>query len=432
MKSYGLLERTVAKTLEAFPSVRYFAKTVYHRLNYLYFAEQGFQMFLHPQVQLLTPAQWAGTESEQGELFFGYYDKSPWSLNMKQAVFHRFSSHDERVEISLYDREKHISRVVGISSTWNYQQGSMAQWLPSSDGQQVIFNDLVNGSLVARVISVEEGDEFLIPWPIQTLHPNGKEALALNYKRLEQVSEYGYPGVAGNFSANQPLAQDGVWRIDLISGQGQLMFDLAMLIARETRPEMADSEHQVNHVIYSPQGTRFVFMHRWTGSRGRFSRLYVANSDGSELRILMDERMVSHYYWRDENYLLAWARTKEVGDRYYLINVSTGEWQIVGDGVLDLYGDGHPSFSPNQQWLVTDTYPNKARQRYLLLYELATQKLIEVGRFLAPWQFDGPKRCDLHPRWSPDGRMISIDSAHQGKRMTYILDVSSLVGLGTK
>lgn len=425
MKSYGLLERTVAKSLEAFPSLRYFAKTVYHRLNYLYFAEQ-IQTFLHPQVQLLTPAEWAETEPD-GELFFGYYDKSPWSLDMNRALFHCLNNNDDRVAIAVYDRDKHFSKVIGTSSTWNYQQGSMAQWLPGSSGQKAIFNDLVDGNLAARIVALDKDEESTIPWPIQTLHPSGKEALSLNYKRLECVSEYGYSVTASNFSKNQPLEQDGVWRVDLASGQGKLIFDLAMLIAREKRPEMADSEHQVNHIIYSPQGTQFVFMHRWTGVRGRFSRLYIANADGSNLRILMDDRMVSHYYWRDEDYLLAWARIKEVGDRYYLINVNTGEWQIVGDSVLDLHGDGHPSFSPNQRWIVTDTYPNRARQRHLLLYEIATEKLIELGRFFAPWQFDGYTRCDLHPRWSWDGMMISIDSAHEGRRMSYMLDVSSLV-----
>lgn len=427
MKSYGLLERTAAKSLEAFPSLRYFAKTVYHRLNYLYFAEQGFQVDLHPQVQLQTPAQWAGTEPESRELFFGYYDKSPWSLDVNRAVFHRLSKNEGQAEIAVYDREKHVSQVIGASSTWNYQQGSMVQWVPGSNGRKLIFNDLVDGNLAARLISLEEDEETVIPWPIQTLHPDGKEALSLNYKRLEGMSEYGYSPVASNFSGDQSLEEDGIWQVDLTSGQGKLMFSLAMLIARETLAEMTDSQHQVNHMIYSPQGKRFVFMHRWTGSRGRFSRLYLANSDGSDLRILMDDRMVSHYYWRDEDHLLAWARTKEVGDRYYLINVSTGERQIIGDGVLDPYGDGHPSFSPNRCWIVTDTYPNRARQRQLLLYEIKTEKVIEIGRFLAPWQFDGPKRCDLHPRWSPDGMMISIDSAHEGRRMTYMLDVSSIV-----
>ncbi|MGF1479264.1 MAG: TolB family protein [Cyanophyceae cyanobacterium] len=423
MKSYGLLERTVAKYLEAFPAVRNVSKTVYHRLNYLYFSEKGFQSALHPQVQLRTPAQWAETEPESGELFFGYYDKSPWSPDMTQAVFHRLQ--ENQVEIKLYNCTQHSCQTIGVSSTWNYQQGSMTQWLPGSE-RKIIFNDLVNGKLAASIVS-PGGGEATIPWPVQVIHPSGKEALAINYKRLDQVSEYGYAVAAENFRSDLPTDQDGIWLINLETGQGKLLIDLATLMAHQPRPEMADSEHQINHLVYSPQGKRFIFMHRWTGPQGRFSRMYVANADGSDWRLLMDDRMVSHYSWRDEEHLLTWARIEAVGDRYYLINVVTGEWQIVGDGVLNSYGDGHPSYSPDRRWIVTDTYPNRARQRTLLLYEVATNRVTELGRFLAPWQFDGDKRCDLHPRWSPNGQMISIDSAHEGRRMTYMLDVSAII-----
>lgn len=427
MKSYGLLERTVATSLESLPGVRNFAKTIYHRLNYLYFGEKGFQLALHPQVKLLTPAQWSGSVPESGTLFFGYYDKSPWSPDMNRAVFHRLIN-DTQTEIRMYDKQQHTCQTIGVSSTWNHQQGSMTQWLPASDGRKVVFNDLVDGNLVARIISIDTNEESLIPYPIQTLHPNGKQALSLNYKRLNEVSEYGYSVEANNFSSSQSEEKDGIWRVDLESGKAELIIDLATLIAHKPRPEMADSQHQINHIVFSPQGTRFIFMHRWTGPQGRFSRMYVAATDGSDWKLLMDDRMVSHYSWQDEEYLLTWSRTEEVGDRYYLVNALTGEWQIIGDGVLNVYGDGHPSFSPNRRWIITDTYPNRARQRQLLLYEVEKNQVIEIGRFFAPWQFNGDERCDLHPRWSPNGKMISIDSVHEGRRMTYMLDVSLIVG----
>jgi len=40
----------------------------------------------------------------------------------------------------------------------------------------------------------------------------------------------------------------------------------------------------------------------------------------------------------------------------------------------------------------------------------------------------GERRCDLHPRASPDGRTVSIDSIHGGDgRQLYLLDVSGIV-----
>ncbi|MDJ0688884.1 MAG: hypothetical protein QNJ41_10265 [Xenococcaceae cyanobacterium MO_188.B32] len=424
MKSYNLFERTIAKALDRFPQLKQVTKTTYQHLNYWYYGDRHFQLALHPQVNIYTPFQWSKTESESGELFFGYYDKTPWSSDVSRFVCHRLKD-NTKVEIVVFDRNEQKATLVGTSATWSSQQGSMVQWLGN---KQIIFNDLVENKLAAKIVSLTDKVEKVIDFPIQTLNPNEKEALSLNYKRLDRLHpEYGYAVAASNFSSDRSLSEDGIWKVDLESGTGELIISLETLIAYQPRPEMANTEHKVNHIMYSPQGTRFVFMHRWLGSEGKFSRLYVADADGSNLQLLLDDRMVSHYSWRDEENLLAWARTKEAGDRYYLINIVTGNKKVVGEGILDVYGDGHPSFSPNKRWILTDTYPDKSRKQHLLLYEVATEKLIELGSFFAPLKFSNASRCDLHPRWRPDNNAISIDSTYEGQRMTYILDVSAIV-----
>ena len=44
--------------------------------------------------------------------------------------------------------------------------------------------------------------------------------------------------------------------------------------------------------------------------------------------------------------------------------------------------------------------------RHLLLCRPDADVVIDVGAFFSPWRYDGSVRCDLHPRWSPDGRWV--------------------------
>jgi hypothetical protein len=428
VSGFANFERTFARGLERFPRLRKHIKEIYKRSIYTIYREKGFQYELHPRVDLVTPESWAGLKESEGELFFGYYDKTPWSSDMKLAVFHRWHSHS--MAVMVIDHMSQRRHFVGQTQAWNWQQGAMAQWVFfKGKNNLIIFNDLANGILGGRIVNILGQMNRFIPWPVQTLHPGGQEALTINYKRLQRLRpDYGYRAQVKNFSPNQPLDQDGIWRIDLNNGSGMLIVTLAELAARRPVPEMEGAEHKVNHLIYSPAGNKFLFLHRYLGSRGKFSRLYVARADGTELRLLMEARMVSHYHWRDEDHILVWGRTVESGDRYYLVDVNTGEREIVGPGVLDRYGDGHCSFSRDGRWILTDTYPDRARQQRLLLFDIQSSNMITVGRFFSPWNYTGIFRCDLHPRFSPDGKWISIDSAHEGRRRTYFIDLRGLSG----
>lgn len=304
---------------------------------------------------------------------------------------------------------------------------AMTQWTPDHTPGVVVFNGIDKENIVSVWVDAH-GNSVKIPFPVQVVHPQGNKALSLNYRRLARLRpDYGYKMEVKNFSPDQPLDKDGIWEVDLNSGNGELIISLSELINIQPRPEMEGAEHKVNHILYSPLGTRFVFMHRWLGKVGKFSRLYVANSGDISLKILLDDRMVSHYSWEDEDHLLAWARHSSEGDRYYRINVTNSNLEVVGKDILDVLGDGHPSFSPDCRWIITDSYPDRRRQRHLLLFDQQKEKVITLGRFLAPWKFEGEERTDLHPRWSPDGTKISIDSSHQGVRGNYILDISKII-----
>ena len=52
---------------------------------------------------------------------------------------------------------------------------------------------------------------------------------------------------------------------------------------------------------------------------------------------------------------------------------------------------------------------------------------IRQRNFVSEPVFTGDVRCDLHPRWSADGRQVSIDSVAGGDRQIVLIDVSDIV-----
>ena len=62
----------------------------------------------------------------------------------------------------------------------------------------------------------------------------------------------------------------------------------------------------------------------------------------------------------------------------------------------------------------------------IVLYNVDKGDRLSLGTFYAEEQFTGDIRCDLHPRWSHDGKIISFDSVHEGSRQIYTIDVSDI------
>ena len=153
--------------------------------------------------------------------------------------------------------------------------------------------------------------------------------------------------------------------------------------------------------------------------------MFTARPDGSDLFYVAGDEYVSHFIWRNPRQILAWARMPQQANRYFLFTDRTANVEVIGDGILT--ENGHCSYSPDGRWLLTDTYPDDKGSRTLILFRLCDGQRVDIGRFFAPPELYEEIRCDLHPRWSRDGRHVCIDSAHAGSRQMYVLDVSSIV-----
>jgi hypothetical protein len=174
-----------------------------------------------------------------------------------------------------------------------------------------------------------------------------------------------------------------------------------------------------------------MFLHRWRVGKYWQTRLYACRADGSDLRIVNPGPKVSHCDWRDDDTILAWCEWKGSPLSYRLHHLDTGEVEVFAPGLFDTDGHCHwrpVPFGEERRWLVTDTYPDKERMRTLILYDSLRGARYDVARFLAPERFDGEIRCDLHPRWDLSGRLVTVDSLHEGYRGIYVLDAGEIVG----
>ena len=108
---------------------------------------------------------------------------------------------------------------------------------------------------------------------------------------------------------------------------------------------------------------------------------------------------------------------------HVLFTVGKKNYKRLGNGLLDY--DGHGTFSPDQKWMVTDTYPSQElREQKIYLMDMKTEAVLPLGRYIQPQEFEGYWRCDIHCRWSPSGKMIGFNSTNTGSRQVYIFNLT--------
>lgn len=380
-----------------------------------------------------------------GYHWFGYYDKwqihptGRYALGMQVGFEHRTPVAEDFIKIGLIDLERGDAWTeIGESRAWNWQQGCMLQWIPGSD-TEVLWNDRDGDRFVTRVVDVHTGASRMLPRPVYALSPDGRYAITSDFERINnQRPGYGYAGIPDPCEDVKVPPDRGIYRMNLQTGDSELVLPYSRIVGIPHHGESIDDQwHWFNHLLVNTDGSRFVFLHRWREKmatrqeravRGWTTRMFTANMDGSDLYLLNDSGLISHFIWKDTTHINAWTRPagKEAG--FYVMEDKTRNIAQVGEKVMTR--DGHLTYVPNvnNEWILNDTYPDSDRNQELYLYHVPTNRKITLGFFHLPEVYRGEWRCDLHPRSSPDGTKVIIDSPFESNgRQLYLLDIAKII-----
>ena len=413
------IEKYFSEKLRKYPKIRNNIKLFYQRINYIFSSlpkktlNNDFNIYIESVGNI------------DNENFFGYYDKSPWDKNNKKILTlkvpfsHKHPIHGEEAIIGYSNGQNNFNKIT-TTKTWNLQQGCMLQWLGPDFKEKIIYNDLYKNKYVSKIYNLKNKNTKIIDFPIYTINKKGTYALSINFSRLNRLRKgYGYNNLKDLTKGIKHPDNDGIWLLDIENNNKKLIISFNDIFIFENNEKMENSEHRFNHLDFNPSGNRFSFIHRWTYNNETHSRLLTADINGENIYCLSDNKMVSHTCWKNNNQLLAWARNENNKDQYQLFEDRTENKKIIGKNILN--EDGHPSYSPDRRYILTDTYPDRKRFRKLIIYDTKTKEKYILGKFFASFKYINENRCDLHPRWSRDGKYISFDSVHKKKRKQYII-----------
>lgn len=365
--------------------------------------------------------------------YYGYYDNYALStddtrhLCNRVRFMDRLPTADDINELGSINLATGVFTTLGETSTWNFQQGSMLEWNPANP-DEVLYNIWHAGGYHCAAQNTLTGEHRVIGPAIADVSPDGRYGLAVNFSRIHDFRPgYGYCQLHDPwFDVPMPV-DDGVTLVDMSTGVNRLLFSYRQLgDIFNTRADLADRKIVVNHITFNRSSDRFLFLLRYFPSPGKPWGTALGTSDlmGNIFK-LSEYTYASHYCWKDSTRLLIHADCGE--DRWLYELTDLSREYIIHDRAF-FTGDIHCSYSPDERYILGDGYPDGNGYRSLVLYNIAEQRGMLLGKVYSPSPAVEDIRCDLHARWNRAGTCISFDSMHEGYRGVYLMNLSDVLG----
>jgi hypothetical protein len=254
-----------------------------------------------------------------------------------------------------------------------------------------------------------------LEWPFWAISPDKQLCVSLNFARLSKTRPgYGYRG-------NNEDRLTEVIRVFRAEDQS-VVYErkLSDILEEINLIAYPGNDFYLNHVAWSPCSTKFIsvlsFDDRRTSVRCVYPLLFrVAHR---QVQRIHDSGYFSHHVWVDDRRLFAYLKVK--GNTGFAIWSENEGWKPVIKSLPSL--DGHPSLMPFARKVIIDSYPDRLGRMRLYLgdYE-SNQPMKLLGTIMNEAAFRGALRCDLHPRYSQNNKMVVCDFPSKGVRRVLVL-----------
>ena len=422
------------------------------------------------------------TNGDEAE-WFGYYNYDTLNYDHTKMLCNRSKSEKSKItaqdtiEIGYYELSNGEWYKIAESDSWNWQQGAMAQWLPGDGNEnKVIYNCSHNGHLCSRIVDIVTGETKDIDWSIYGLTPDGKKSIALDMERSYWCRAYHYQSVANPEKDGRIVEGDGIFEINLENNTRKLLIDIKDIVAHSSDKNFDDMKHWVEHIMINPSGTRFCFLHRFSPVNDVLqyrTRICIADIDGSNLQVIPEwnSYMWSHFGWQgNDNFAIFTYKRPSLYKTFDAASVETShngtfslkkiirsvalkvkniipkkfikrilannayyQYYTLGtDGVYHLSAnwiqsyfdvDGHPSFTADGKYMLTDSYPDDHNNRRYIVYNTENHKGVVIAN-MPENCLHGNSSCDLHPKLSHDNQYVVFDTTSSGKHSMLLLSLN--------
>ena len=337
-----------------------------------------------------------------------HYDICPESPDGQQVIYFSFlGTPPSPGVVTIVNRDGQGERRVGLTTYGSVERGANQQWV---DQGHVAYHTQSEAGPMTIVVSLEDGKRLQMPGNLRMFAPAHAKGL------------YASPAARHLGGCCQ---LEAVYVTDFDSR------DTCPILVREevvaSHPLAAEFSSEAppafTQVKWSPDGSQVlvVFSNASYAAQHPATRrvhsLYVAKSDGSELRYLGE--FGRQPMWAPDSSFVHTLDPQPGGQEALVAHPTDGDQPRI---LLPQAPGLHPSLHPDGKRVLTDVqgWP-AAGQAAILLYEPNGADYA----MLAAWEMasaGAQPRYHAHPAWSRDGRRIYLNAAENGVARLFAVD----------